>query len=372
MTPTAWNGAFDVAQSTDCRDGRVCGHRDARPRFIRCRPDLDGSAGRFAPASRLVHVPDQSGAIGRCRARRCPTAQRGVYQSRRGGGHSGADGWVGDLLELRHDNGRSTRLLYLAPPSFIEHQPGHYLLLGIRPFGVPLIEDDLAGEIDYEGHTRSIRFDAADGPAELGERGLRAIAKDRWVSRPAAEAPAALIDRYRVRLDVAGQAGELDGIQLLDPTASVRYYTGRWRTPSRGDTGDFIARRPQAYGADLWCLIRFEDGAPKRLIDLPVNDPVVPGRDEAWRYQAAVDAARGLPQRVRRRASGSSGDDLIFDFFSPLPAFAERYLQLAGLALGKTPGALFSFRLPMSASDDAATFLADMLWMKPEEAPSGV
>lgn len=278
----------------------------------------------------------------------------------------------GDLLELRHDNGRSTRLLFLAPPSFIERGPGHCLLLGIRPFGAPLIEDDLADAIDYEGHTRSIRLDAAEGPAELAERGLRAVAKERWVSRPAGEAPAGLIDRYRVRLDVAGQAGELDGIQLLDPMASVRYYTGRWRTPSPGDTGDFVARRPQAYGADLWCLIRFEDGAPRRLIELPVNDPVVPGRDEAWRYQAAVDAARGVPQRFRRRASGSPGDDLIIDFFSPLPGFAERYLQLAGLALGKTPGALFSFRVPSGASDDAMTFLADMLWMEQEEAPSGV
>ncbi|ROP37218.1 uncharacterized protein DUF3893 [Saccharothrix texasensis] len=47
-------------------------------------------------------------------------------------------------------------MLYLAPPSFIERGPGHYLLLGIRPFGAPLIQDDLAGEIDYEGHTRLI------------------------------------------------------------------------------------------------------------------------------------------------------------------------------------------------------------------------
>lgn len=279
----------------------------------------------------------------------------------------------GDLLELRHDNGRSTRLLYLAPPSFIERGPGHFLLLGIRPFGAPLIEDDLTGEIEYEGHTRSIRLDATDdGLAELAERGLRGVAKERWVSRPATEAPAALIDRYQVRLDVAGGAGELEGIQLLDPTASVRYYTGRWRTPGPGDTGDFISRRPQAYGADLWCLIRYEDGVPKRLIELPVNDPVVPGRDEAWRYQAAVDASRKAPQRFRRRASGSPGGDRIFDFFSPLPGFAERYLQLVGLALGKTPGALFSFRVPSGASDGAATFLADMLWMEQEEAPSGI
>lgn len=279
---------------------------------------------------------------------------------------------AGDLLELRHDNGRSTRLLYLAPPSFIEREPGHYLLLGIRPFGAPLLDDELANSIDYEGQTRSIRLDPADGAAELHGHGLHAVPKERWASRPPFEDPDALIDKYRVRLDVAGAAGELEGIQLLDPNASVKYYTGRWRTPGPGDAGDFIARRPQAYGADLWCLIRFEAGVPRRLIELPVNDPVVPGRDEAWRYQAAVDAVRGVPQRFRRRSSATTGDDLIFDFFSPLPGFAERYLQLAGMALGKTPGALFSFRVPIGASDDAATFLTDMLWMAQEEAPSGV
>jgi len=278
---------------------------------------------------------------------------------------------AGDLLELRHDSGRSTRLLYLAPPSFIERQPGDYLLMGIRPFGVPLIEDELTNAIAYEGHTRSLTLDPGEGPKQLLERGLRAVAKERWVSRPAVEPAAVLIARYRVRLDVAGDAGQLEGLQLLDPASSVRYYTGRWRPPAAIDTGDFIARRPQAYGADLWCLIRFQAGEPQRLIELPVNDPVVPGRDEAWRYQAAVDAERGVSQRFRIRASVVAGDDN-FDFFSPLPGFAERYLQLAGLTLGKTPGALFSFRVPRGASGDVEAFLTDMLWMAKEEAPGGV
>lgn len=278
----------------------------------------------------------------------------------------------GDLLELQHDNGRSTRLLYLAPPSFIERRPGHYLLMGIRPFGVPLLGEELAGAIDYEGHTRSLTLDPTSGVDELERRGLRAIAKERWVSRPAVVTPADLISLYRLRLDVAGEAGQLEGIRLLNPESSVRYYTGRWRTPNPMDTGDFIARRPQAYGADLWCLVRYEAGVPQRLIELPVNDPVVPGCDEAWRYQAAVDAERSVPQRYRRRASASPGNDLIFDFFSPLPGFAERYLQLAGLALGKMTGSLFSFRVPDAASDDVTAFLTDMLWMALEEAPRGV
>jgi hypothetical protein len=62
---------------------------------------------------------------------------------------------------------------------------------------------------------------------------------------------------------------------------------------------------------------------------------------------------------------------VILDFFSPLPGFAERYVQFAGLALGKTPGALYSFRLPAEAVADVTTFLTDMLWMTYEEDSSG-
>lgn len=108
-----------------------------------------------------------------------------------------------------------------------------------------------------------------------------------------------------------------------------------------------------------------------RLMEFPVADPVVPGRDEAWRYQAAIDAQRGTPQEFRIRRGARPGDDATLDFFSPLPGFAERYVQFAGLALGKTPGALFSFRLPAKAVDDVNKFLTDLLWMTYQEDSSG-
>lgn len=277
----------------------------------------------------------------------------------------------GDLLELRHESGKSTRLLYLAPPSYIERVPGAYLLMGVRPFGAPLIGDELAKAIEYEGHTRSLPLDAAGADSELGSRGLQRVPKDRWVSSPRAEGVDEFIQRYRARLDVAAEAGQLDGLVLLDPASKVRYYRGRWRPPKSADTGDFVARRPQAYGADLWCLVRLQAGEPRRLLEFPVSDPVLPGRDEAWRYQAAADARRGTAQRFRLRQGVSPGGDVTIDFFSPLPGFAERYVQLVGLALGKTPGTLFSFRLPRGAVGDVAAFLTDMLWMTCEEDGSG-
>lgn len=277
----------------------------------------------------------------------------------------------GDLLELRHESNQSTRLLYLAPPSYIERVPGTYLLMGVRPFGVPLIGDELAESIEYEGHTRLLTIDAGEADGELRSQGLQRIPKDRWVSTPSVETPAELIERHQVRLDVAAEAGQLDGLVLLDSASKVRYYRGRWRSPDPADTGSFVARRPQAYGADLWCLVRFQAGEAQRLLEFPVNDPVVPGRDEAWRYQAAVDVLRGTPQQFRLRRGVRASADVTIDFFSPLPGFAERYVQFVGLALGKTPGALFSFRLPAEAVGDVTAFLTDMLWMTYEEDSSG-
>lgn len=273
----------------------------------------------------------------------------------------------GDMLELRQESGRSTRLLYLAPPSYIERLPGSYLLSGIRPFGAALIEDDLALNIAYEGSTRILALDPGEAAERLQASGLHEVAWDRWVACPAKEAPADFVNRYRSRLDAAGEAGRLDGLQVLDPTTRVHYYNGRWRAPAPSDTGDFVARRPQAYGAALWCLIRFKSGEAVRVIELPAEDPTVPGWDEARRYQAAIDNLRGVPQQFRVRSGSAVNTDTTFDFFSPLPGFAKRYLQLMGQSLDKGPGSLFSYEVPSAATGDVAAFLTDILWMAQEQ-----
>ena len=278
---------------------------------------------------------------------------------------------AGDLLELRHGSSQATRLLYLAPPSYIERVPGEYILMGIRPFGAPLIAGELANGLQFHGHTRTLDVDNEDAEEHLRLLGLRRLRRDRWVASPAKESPERFIAGYCGRLEIARPAGHLDGLQLLDPSSSVRYYRGRWRTPASSDDGDFITRRPQAYGADLWCLARFKSGVPQRLLELPIGGSIAPARDEAWRYQAAIDALRGNPQRFRVRCEAGEGTDTL-DFFSPLPGFAERYVQLSGHSLGKTKGALFSYQVPAAARADISNFLTNMLWMAQEEAPSGV
>jgi hypothetical protein len=273
---------------------------------------------------------------------------------------------AGDLLELRQSGDTPGRLLYLGPPSYVERRPGQYLLLGIRPFGAPLISSDLAGAIQYEGHTRTIELSPDRAAAQLSEHGLHVIRPGQWVRRPPEMPPGELIRQMRERLSAAGPVGLVEGLTVIDPAAKVTYYRGRWRPLKPADSGLFVARRPQAYGADLWCVVLVGDGAPVRLLDLPADDPAAPGHDEAWRVQAALDAAGRRPQvfRVGGTAGTGASAGRAVDFFSPLPRWAERYLQLTAMAVPRTAGALCSYRVPEGAMPGLASFLADMLWMR--------
>ena len=271
----------------------------------------------------------------------------------------------GDLLELREElQGRMVRLVYLGPPSYIERAPGTYLLLGVRPFGAWLLNSQLSAMTTREGHTRLIELDPGKAAATFKTAGLQRLDRQRWVASPSIEPAVSLVHRTAERLAVAGGGGEIEGLQILDPTTPVRYYRRRWREPVPTDSGDFIARRPQAYGADLWSAVRLEQGLATRIFQFPVDDPMVPARDEAWRLQLAIDADRGRPQRYATEPAAGGGSTVV-KFFSPIPGFADRYLQLVGMPLAGTSGALFAFRVPDGAMPGLIQLLTELLWMEP-------
>jgi len=274
----------------------------------------------------------------------------------------------GDLLELREETGHSTRLLFLGPPSYVEREPGKYLLLGIRPFGGSLVGSELGQQVRYEAHTRTIEVEAEVARTRFAALSLHEISPGRWTAQPRRLAAEKLVDQLRSRLAAARPAGEIEALLMLDPTTPVRYYRRRWRAPKPSDTGDFVARRPQAYGADLWCFVRLSHGAPQRLVDLPIDNPATPARDEAWRLQAAIDAILGHPQQYRAWAVNGPDSDRIVDLFSPLPAWAERHLELVGL-VQRVAGSLFSYRVAGGAVPGVIALLTDMLWM--QAAPEG-
>jgi hypothetical protein len=272
---------------------------------------------------------------------------------------------MGDLLELSvHQDGARRRLLYLGPPSYVERGPGLFLLLGVRPNAGPIADEETLGAtVTYESHTRSVVLDSLGAAEILAHAGLHRLTREQWAKAPRQEEAAAVVAQARLRLTSSSTQGQISGLTLIDPSTSVRYYKGRWREPITTDQGLFVCRRPQAYGAPIWCAVELAAGVPRAVLDLPVDSTVAPGWDEGRRLQAALDAERGNAQIVRVRPTGQPAGSFIFDFFGPLPSWAQRYLDLTGLPVTKSPGALFSQRVPRGAEADVRTFLSNSLWM---------
>lgn len=274
---------------------------------------------------------------------------------------------TGDLLELRPNSAR-TRLLYLGPPSYVEKQAGSFLLLGIRPDALPILDERSVGAaVSYEAHTRSVELHPDTSAEVLAAAGLHRVTREQWTKTPKEELPTAAIERVRNQMATYGMRGQVGGLMLIDPATPVHYYKGRWREPRVSDQGIFVGRRPQAYGAPLWCVVNLTDGLPQAVLDLPVDSAVAPGWDDARRLQAALDAQRGSPQVFRVRPTVQPNGDSIFDFFGPLPSWAGRYLDLTGLPVSSPGGALFSYRVSDAAKSDTTIFLSRSLWMQAVE-----
>ncbi len=277
---------------------------------------------------------------------------------------------LGDLIELPVDDGegRRRRQIYLGPPSYLVRDCD-CILLGVRPDGAPIVSDALLGRVEYRGHLRLMRPDEGENlDATLAGDGLVELAPEQWLYAPRQCAPKELLDQYIARLDAAGEAGELEGVRVIDPSADVAYYSGRWRVLKPTDQGRFLARRPQAFGADLWCFAEVLDGNVAKLIDLPVSSPAARGSDEAWRLQAALDRLSGGPQRLRIRRGLPDGP--VVDLFSPLPSWSQRRLELVAMPADRSRGALFSYALTEAAVGKEVRFLREMMWLAVEEVTS--
>lgn len=269
----------------------------------------------------------------------------------------------GDLLELELDDDQcaATRL-FLGPPSYIVRDTGTCLLLGVRPEGAPLVSEELLKSIEYEGHVRRVRAADEQRTREvLHIEGLVELQLDQWLKPPRYSTPADLLAIYQARLETAPAAYEVEGLRVIDPASAVTYYKGRWRPPKRTDRGLFVARRPRAFGADLWCVALIGEGSV-RIIDLPLQSGLSRGSDEAWRLQAALDVLAGQSQRLRTRA-GARPEEVVLDFFSPLPSWLQRRLDLFGTPLIGGRGVLFSYAMPQAEVEEELEFLKAMMWL---------
>jgi hypothetical protein len=270
----------------------------------------------------------------------------------------------GDILEqpvLGSDgSGQRGALLYAAPPSFLARDGGAVLLIGITPDERSPLPPDLEAGIEYVNHIRRLPTDSRETLlAELRRLGLVELSFETWAKAPPKETPAHHVARMDHLLTSAAPCNTIPGLLLLDPEQPVRYYRGRWKEPRR-QTGKFVARRRQAYGADLWCYAELHEGVPRRFVDLPLPGVRARGCDEAWRLQLAIDDLRGQPQQFRSRP-GPVGTRIL-QFFSPVPQWARRRWDAWG---EPAPGAggLFAYRFRQQDVAEEVIFMRENLWL---------
>lgn len=269
----------------------------------------------------------------------------------------------GDLLELEDvvidDSNVGQTWVFAAPPRFVVRPSGSVFVFGIVPDQNDFLPSTLAERVFQRGFTRLIEPKSGeDLPGKLLEIGLQKLSERTWLKYPRTEDPAEMLDRHQQLLTDSPPVAEVPELKILDPARSITYYRRRWADP-KDQNGVFIARRPQEYGARLWCLVELKNGQPVRLLDLPIENSRWRGCDSAWYLQAAIDHCRGVPQRYRRRIDG---DDIRLDFFSPLPQWSERRLMLIGRSVPPDE-CLLSYVIPANEADAEEEFLKKNLWL---------
>ena len=270
----------------------------------------------------------------------------------------------GDLLEHRELTGdpsdKGMLLIYAAPPSFVLRMGGDAILLGIAPEQANPLPDYLASKVVYTNHVRRIGATSGENlKAQLLDAGMLELTYVLWQKAPRSVASDEHMLQIDRRLDLAPPAGGIPGLILLDYSAPVRYYRGRW-VEAKKQTGRFVARRPQAYGAAVWCYVQLRDGHPEKIVDLPLSDSEVGGCDEAWWLQMAVDAYRGKPQEFEE-CQGPVGTKTL-KFFSPVPKWARRRWDAIGEPV-PYPGCLFAYKFFESDVAEESAYCRTVLWL---------
>src|SRR6266850_4845347 len=270
---------------------------------------------------------------------------------------------AGDLLEFSQvatDDPRAKGTwLFAAPPAFVARPSGSIFLLGVTPDEPSPLPPSLNTRIVYERHYRFVHSNPSENLSQtLRELGLLELSERGWLRFPKEETAKDFRGRLERGLNTQGPSGEVPDLLILDSARDPSYYKGRWATPKR-ETGYFVARRPQAYGAPLWGFALLAEGVLQKFIDFPLRRDRFRGSDFAWHLQMAIDSCRGSPQKYRRR---TTDEGTRLDFFSPLPLWAERRLAIIGCPVERDR-CLFSYQVPNAELAVEEEFLQKHLWM---------
>ncbi len=269
----------------------------------------------------------------------------------------------GDLLELNQvtvdDPAVKGTWVFAAPPSFVERPDGSVFLIGIGPDEVTPLPASLSMRVVYEGFARVLSpLPSENLPSILRGLGLLELSKSAWLKAPKPESAMELREGMLRRLSEQPLSGAIPDLSILDPSRAVDYYVGRWIDPNK-QTGQYVARRPQAYGASLWGFTNLIEGGATKFLDFPLKGSRWRGCDVAWHLQMAIDHCRGTPQLYRRRLTP---DGACLDFFSPLPLWAQRRFAVLGRPTPREQ-CMFSYWIPERELASEEEFLRERLWL---------
>jgi hypothetical protein len=269
----------------------------------------------------------------------------------------------GDLVETHESSDTASNFyLYLAAPSFLQVSDTLFLLFGVTPDGEDMTPPDLRQKVEPVMYSRRLAAqDAKECRDTLLQAGFESLKLDSWLRCPSRRPASELIALYDDALLKSGPPGVPEDVILIDPSQSVSYYKGRW-TKLKKQTGRFIGRRSQTYGAQLWCYLEVSNGVVTRLLDFPLFETHWRAFDEAWHLLQAMDAASGHPQGFRVRKASQKGSAAM-DLFSPVPTWATRKWDAVGLRTMPN-SSLMSYIFPEKQIDAECTFAAQRMWLK--------
>jgi hypothetical protein len=275
---------------------------------------------------------------------------------------------AGDLLEFSQvatdDPNAKGTWLFAAPPAFVARPSGSIFLLGVTPEEPSPLPPSLNCRIVFERHYRIVHPDPSENLSQtFRELGLLELSERSWLKFPREETAYDFRGRLERELNAQVASGDVPELSILDSARDPTYYKGRWVTPKR-ETGYFVARRPQAYGAPLWGLALLAEGVLQKFLDFPPRRSKFRGSDFAWHLQMAMDSCRGSPQKYRRRTTPAGR---CLDFFSPLPLWAERRLAIIGRS-AERDRCLFSYQISDAELAAEEEFLQKRLWLAPNDS----
>ena len=273
----------------------------------------------------------------------------------------------GDLLELSDVTTNDPEVrgtwVFPAPPGFVIRRSDAAYLFGIVPDQDTYLPDSLSSRVVHHGFTRMIAPRPGEQIAhELRQQGLQELSERAWLRHPPPESAPEMVHRFHRNLAAQPRSADVAGVEILDSHRPVRYYRGRWTSPT-DQTGSFVGRRPQEFGSPIWCFVEILDGKVERLLDLPLKATRWRDCDTAWHLQMAIDHYEGHPQLYRRRLHDGQ---VRLDFYSPLPLWAQRRLAIFGSPVAPDRS-LLAFRVPTIEATSEEQHLRDQLWLSPTE-----